>query len=680
MGNSQITIGIRILSDICLKRLLPFAKEALKQGFRVVFLNILQSEEIDFIKIIGENRKITAEEISNQNDLDVLIVMDRCLTPPTGVKVVSVPHCHLPIDPENTDPAAYYSTLSFLAGSDYLFLGQKNLLNFEGDSFENLLAEVPADEQLVSKCATIIPGGYSSLDVVLEQISKDKDCCVDSVFFAQVELVNNFEDACNGANIIELLALKFPDKTIRYSPLPFYQGIQRSSFVMDMVTAQNVFFDLDYVSSSRYQRSELLVTDSSTMAYTFSNATLRPHIQCQLYGFKRKPKRTSSGWIVYSLDQLAQAIDHVQENQDEFMASIKKKRDESFVNLGNSAKYLIDNIEVIVKGESLSDWLCVERRAASTYEKLNDRMSLQVIDQLPTGYSKMGSYFCARKYFKTNESSNPFIQLNHLLLCARSFTRFNSFDLIHMVIDGDTLKYVDYSEYADYFVAEGTPPFFLCCDSDESIESYALPTNFIESKFAGYIMIDSNKRAGGKTLEDVFCTYDKFSIIIGNSDVRERFSIALRFYSLAIDKGCSLDLGPVSRGHVPLFIDENVSLVAPWDAEKRIGSGGEEKFLIWGCSGYFRELQRDNMLPDMDKCIGFIDNNSEIVGSTIDALPVYSLEQVVGLDLEPYYIFFAVSSMYLAEILTQIYDDCAAKNILPIDPATVLWTHGKPLP
>ncbi|WP_432738074.1 hypothetical protein [Maridesulfovibrio sp. FT414] len=647
-----MVIGININTSRSLKRLQPFALEAKRRNYRVIFFCIYNDVEYSNIKQIGEVRFIRAEEMASCDDVDVLFTQDRCTHPPKAAKVIAVPHSFHVVDYDNSDPWAYAAQMEFLAGCHYLILGNVNIRNFSKYDFRLMLSTIPEHLHLPSREAVIIPGGYPSLDLLLTSVSQE-NVCPDSVFFAQVDAIESSMCATDVKNIISCLSNYFFKDKIIYSPYPHSRSLQDSKILFEELGIENVFLNTNFESASVFARAFLLVTDSSTTAYTYSFATLRPHIQCQFYGYRKKPTKSEFGWIVYSLEQLEWALKDVLENYGKYEVSLSSLRDKIYLNIGCTANYIFENINTIVKGESLPDWYCVERHMLEALP-VSEKDFFDTVFFLPSGYEKIHYYQRALKGY-TGEQGSIFEELQRMMTSSRSFTRSNSHNLVCMEISKNGLRYVEYSEYSALSNGENPAKCFISCDADEDINSFNFSSDFLEKCFCGYVTSMGLVGRTGLTVESILDKHEDAYIFIANMLVFNRFAIAFEIFYKIKERGLFFN----SRGwdHVFGYIsieNDGVRILPSWEVKETLSSGQFGKFAVWGCSGYYKVLRKAGKLPNMEDCICFIDNNAAMHGEVVDGIEVFALESAVLKFELPLKVVLAVSELFVQEIILQV--------------------------
>ena len=331
------------------KRLFPFAAEAKKQGHALLVLATSIEVDCGPFENVCPVFPMSGSQVSSLRNIDVLITQDQCLFAPLTTRVVSVPHVFRPRSPHNVDPSVYHPLMSFLAGSDYLILNQKNLLRFEGSDFEGILASEPEHCQRQTEVATIIPGGYPPIDVLMEYDRLPEKAVKRSILFAPgMRGASTRESHAMFHDILKMLVTEFRDRDIIYSCFPHAQERVNARHLSRRFSEDNFHFNTSMTNLDMYADSAIAITDTSHTVQTFSFATLRPSIQCVFSGHRKHPVRHGVSWLVHDIDQLRETIHASLDGADEIREEIRRIRDEYIIRPGSTASYVVDNLDVIV--------------------------------------------------------------------------------------------------------------------------------------------------------------------------------------------------------------------------------------------------------------------------------------------------------------------------------------------
>ena len=656
------SIAILLSSNLSIKRLLPFAKEAHARGHKVLFLNMVQENEEE-LRQYGEVETLRSVDLRHRQGIDVLFTVDSCVNKPQGSKVVSVPHFHSDISPDNTDAENYYPYMSQLAGSDYLILGHKNLHKFRGDDFEYSLSLIPEELHLPENSSTIIPAGYPSLDVLVEQTRKYQETGNLIIYACGYGYSQTEQEALTHIAILETLARTFPQKTIIFRPVPSVVARHDAKAIFEQVKAKNVNLDLSNSNIELYARASLLITDSSTTAETFSYATLRPHIQCQMHGLRKKITHKQTGWIVYSQQQFERVLADIKMGSNFYAEEILNHRNTQFCSIGKTATNIFDHIEIISVGKSCDNWIQVTKKINESLRNQEDGDLLDAIMQLKAGPKQAQYIACAEDYIIHAKSPRSYASLFNGLRSHKTLRQINGRNLTCFLIDKDTMRILDHSEIHKLVSKQGAIPFYLNCNNDITIDDFTLNTDFMRKSFAGYTGAGAEEKDNYHTLKDIIAGHDRAYVAIGSDDMYERLSTAFDLYYHARLKGLEMVSPEVLHYTAVKITGENtVKLMLAWECRKERESGRFGPFMIWGSSGYYQQLRKHNELPDMKDCLGFIDSNTTVQGTEVDGLPVYALADALRSTAEPFVIIIAASYIYHEEILAALKEGLSRKD------------------
>ncbi|WP_394200675.1 CDP-glycerol glycerophosphotransferase family protein [Shewanella waksmanii] len=255
----------------------------------------------------------------------------------------------------------------------YLFASSKPCFEW----YKNLIDQYELKNKLC-----IIPGGYLQLDQNIE-IAKAYKGAVKDILYAPTLALADYphkELASNlsyGLEIIKQLIESFPDKNIIFRPHPSDIRLlklgrhgkdtmllgklidfcyQHPSCIVDENTS-------DYMQS--YNKSALLITDTSSTAFTYAFTTNRPVVffspnENDLNkNLPREMKfikdRTEVGYIAKSIGELTDIISMIFSNHHN-QKSTSSFKNETIYNIGSAEKYFKDNINYILSNKKHPDW------------------------------------------------------------------------------------------------------------------------------------------------------------------------------------------------------------------------------------------------------------------------------------------------------------------------------------
>ncbi|WP_394200673.1 CDP-glycerol glycerophosphotransferase family protein [Shewanella waksmanii] len=229
----------------------------------------------------------------------------------------------------------------------------------------------------------LIPGGYTRLDDNLIH-NASYEGPIDSIIYAPTLSLNAVKNhdltysTRQGVSIVQTLLNHFPDKKIIFRPHPNDLAMISSGRsdelaqpFISMIELCNAHPRLRLDSKNTfymdsYNASELMISDTSSTAYTFALSTLRPvvffsandKLVKELYASESAfiRDREHIGKVVENTDDMVASIKKMLTNQNFWKSKIRTYRESVCFNLGNSESYLTENIKYIVSGEKNPDW------------------------------------------------------------------------------------------------------------------------------------------------------------------------------------------------------------------------------------------------------------------------------------------------------------------------------------
>ena len=232
----------------------------------------------------------------------------------------------------------------------------------------------------------IIPGGYLHLDENIQQ-HNDYSGPVDSIIYAPTlaladyphcELASSIQD---GPLILQTLLENFPQYNIIFRPHPSdlrlaeinrqdERGLAfKQSLELCLSHPRCILDDNpgDYMDS--YNRSAMMVSDTSSTAMTFAFTTGKPVIfytpyddrLIQAMGNKSRflQDRCKIGAIVSNKDELNDKISEYMENSPQHRKNPLDFRDSVIFNVGSAASYFAENIDYILEEKQHANWIYI---------------------------------------------------------------------------------------------------------------------------------------------------------------------------------------------------------------------------------------------------------------------------------------------------------------------------------
>ncbi len=256
----------------------------------------------------------------------------------------------------------------------HMLLPYRSLVPF----YQHLFQDTPDAQQF-----TWIPGGYLSLDLAINKIPT-RASRNDAILYCpgaipktgniHDEHPNSFPTASEG--IIDALLNHFPDFKVIFRPHPAAKDVpelnQSIQHIIERFRYNPAFiYDDSPTHSESFSRAALMVSDSSTSAFTYALAWLKPVLfyftrpvpqSIEAEGQTYSSIRTNIGTtVINSIPELiAQAKQHLTSGHHKIpsdeQSSIKSWRDETFYQVNNTEHYLTDAITALVNRKALPDW------------------------------------------------------------------------------------------------------------------------------------------------------------------------------------------------------------------------------------------------------------------------------------------------------------------------------------
>lgn len=244
---------------------------------------------------------------------------------------------------------------------DYIFCAGKH-------HFSDFIRWASLNPNLHGK--VLVPAGYPKLDLVLKEKfeTPNLDADVYTVVYAPTHVYSVNESLASlrqyGQDIVELL-LKSGCRVI-FRPHPVSFRDQDKDLVSKIIQSHsgNPMFTVDrsknYTES--YSKANLMVTDLSGTGFTYSLSFLRPSVffccnpdsEAGLHGIQFED-REKIGAVARSLDELADLV--TQLRYSDISGIIIEYRAKQFFNVGSSAEYIVNNMDLILSNGLQPDWL-----------------------------------------------------------------------------------------------------------------------------------------------------------------------------------------------------------------------------------------------------------------------------------------------------------------------------------
>lgn len=230
----------------------------------------------------------------------------------------------------------------------------------------------------------LIPGGYTRLDDNLRHAEAYAGP-VDSLIYAPTLSLNAVRNhhltysIPQGKEIVEALLENFPQHKVIFRPHPNDLQLLKSGRNDDLAQPfQDVLRICDehprcildgsstfYMDS--YNASAVMISDTSSTAYTYALSTLRPavffsphnrqvmEVMGQDSAFIRDRERI--GAIAQSAEQMVSQVRDMLNSRVEWQDRIRRYRQEVCFNIGRTEEYFVENLDYILEGRKHPDWI-----------------------------------------------------------------------------------------------------------------------------------------------------------------------------------------------------------------------------------------------------------------------------------------------------------------------------------
>lgn len=230
----------------------------------------------------------------------------------------------------------------------------------------------------------LIPGGYTRLDDNLRH-AQNYNGPVNSLIYAptlSLNAVRNHHLTYStpwGLEIIQALLDGFPEKKVIFRPHPNDLQLIRDGrndelaqpflSILDLCkkNPRCILDDNGTFYMDSYNASAVMVSDTSSTAYTFALSTLRPAVFFSPYNHKVIEvmgkesafirDRERIGTVAVSPENMVDHIEQMLAEHQLWYNKIKSYREEICFNIGRSEAYFIEHLDYILEGRKHPDWL-----------------------------------------------------------------------------------------------------------------------------------------------------------------------------------------------------------------------------------------------------------------------------------------------------------------------------------
>ena len=213
---------------------------------------------------------------------------------------------------------------------------------------------------------TMLPFGYPKIDLLMTQAKADLPR--DTITFAPTQTTMHFSVArAHGEQIIAMLLAQFPDHRIAFRPYPGRDVTGLAPIAAAFRDEARFHFDTSVTGHDGMMRSAVLVTDRSSVAYSYSLGLARPAIFFapdgiagdDPQGFERYDP---GGFRAGSVPGIGRAVAHALATPDEIADRIARIRGDYIFHPGRAAATFAEIVPDILAGRTRDGWLEIPRR------------------------------------------------------------------------------------------------------------------------------------------------------------------------------------------------------------------------------------------------------------------------------------------------------------------------------
>jgi len=229
----------------------------------------------------------------------------------------------------------------------------------------------------------LIPGGYTRLDENLQH-AEVYTGPVDSLIYAPTLSLNAVAhheltySAPAAAEILKAMRQEFPEQKTVFRPHPndlqLLRGGRDDELAQPFIAALAVCesedgYQLDEAQTfymDSYNRAAVMISDTSSTAYTYALTTCRPVVFFSPHDDKVRRifaddsvfirDRNRVGRVVGSVSEMVTAIAEMNADLAGWQERIAAYRAEVCFNLGRTEEYFVENIDFILEGKQHPDW------------------------------------------------------------------------------------------------------------------------------------------------------------------------------------------------------------------------------------------------------------------------------------------------------------------------------------
>lgn len=306
---------------------------------------------------------VQAREVPNLSGYDLFVSSEKAhdLIPPR-TRAVAILHSLPDRDILRTGYANWLKSHPYISRFDYFFVAvRQNSSQWRAENYKDtgsILApasELPGD-------FVVVPGGYPELEYLAAILSQrgERDC----ILYCPTKSDNSASEVrMHGAEIIRRVHERFPDHYVVFRPYPVDDREVIQKICDEVSELPRVIVDRSVTGIEFQRRGRTMITDRSSVAISFSLASLQPSIffSAGKDGVTDALKEEIIGFDAAGWSSLQAALDQCVHERNGWPEKLQSTLDQYLYNPLSAASYLAGNVPAFAKGETHPDWLIVPR-------------------------------------------------------------------------------------------------------------------------------------------------------------------------------------------------------------------------------------------------------------------------------------------------------------------------------
>jgi len=317
--------------------------------------------QIENINIcLTNNRDISSDR--DFIDTDIFVTDDfKIRYCPDGAIGICIPHS-LVEKPEVFFPK-FDNWQNFYLSADFVLLANRiNMDEIDPAKFSNLFCQSYPKEftQYRKPNLYVVPTGYAKLDLLKGSLAKRKEVKNALLFAPTSKFLTHFTLE-KTKNICLHLLRSFPDKEIIYRPFPSdNERLDALNIIEELSEYCNFTYDDSHSILDAQLRTELMITDLSSGALSFSFSTFTPHIQLVEQSQMKTTEFLLEGDAWYELsriEELKNVVSLCLDKSSYWKNKIARTQFKFLYHPEKSLEHLSKQIDLISQGKIGKDWM-----------------------------------------------------------------------------------------------------------------------------------------------------------------------------------------------------------------------------------------------------------------------------------------------------------------------------------